>query len=326
MKVKRSMMLLLVVMSLFLITGCGSNMMEFAADDSSDEACQYEVTQNLNDGNWDDVTGESCATAMQKGAAYFGAAGYDIADIIARMNEANDSVSDNDTDTYLNDLVGIVTRSTLDNINNAILQYSLVPAGPNKADADFYRDVFLKPVKSLANLKMIMDSNGNGLDSSCDKNNNGKADEIDAASCAFEYAALASCADTDVTPTPPVAVTLPATYSGTYTGLEITITGAGADCASNKYYKLLYDTNSKVALTTSEDCTDGGKPWNCPYEENNAAVDSVAVLDQALTDADLALIGALGSTAEDAIEELRNDACGGDTCTSAEIAAYLLTL
>ncbi len=320
MKVKRSMMLLLVVMSLFLITGCGSNMMEFAADDSSNEACLYEVSDDLNNSEWQDVLDSDCASHMQKGAAYFGAAGYDIADIIARMSDANDSA--NDTDTYLNDLVGIVTRSTLDNINNAILQYGLVPAGPNKADADFYRDVFLRPVKSLANLKMIMDTGTAGLDYNCDNNNNNEADEIDAAACAYLYAASEACA-AGVVPTAPVAVTLPNTYTGTYTGLEITIAGSDPDCETSKYYKLLYDTNTKVAVTTSEVCTD---PWMCPYEDNGEYVDSVVVLDEALTAANSALTEALDSTAQDAIEELRNDVCGGDTCTSEDIAAYLLTL
>ncbi len=333
MKVKNLVMFLVLAVSLLLVAGCGTNMLEFAADEDSTEACEYKASKDLNDGEWQDVIDSSCAGPMQKGAAYFGLAGYDTTDIIDRMLEANDETGD-EIEVYLNNLVGVVSTATLTNLKASLAQYQAVAAGDsNKEDADFYVDIFINPMIGLSTLKGIVDPDGNGIDSDCDNNANGTPDEVDAASCSLiraTGAANSGCsAISGTTITSEVASLTFVDYDATYTGLNIQIAGSDPDCTTSTYKNLL--SGGMVAVTTSDDCagSDGGT-WNCPFESGGAAIDLVDELANILNDADStvgALVGSDDSEVDDAIEELRSDICGTDgVCTNQEVSDYLQTL
>jgi len=337
MKIRSLMLFLLCAVALVMTTGCGDNLLESTADKDSDEACEYQVSRDLNEGEWNDVINadSDCASSMQKAAAYFGRAGYDIADIIARMSEANEEEDDNDAETYLDTLVGTVSKSKLDDLNSAVVQYSDVDEGDDDYDdAQFYIKMFIRPVLSFSSLKGVFDSTGTGIEYGCDVNNNGTPDDVDAASCAIIYSVIPNCEDsiTGAAVTPTAGLTFTG-YENTYTGLQVVISGSGPSegChESNTYYRLLDDSQASVT-TTSDDCTVNSVPWNCPYEDADGEnIDVVAAFENGLSSAEEALEELIGDEGESELDEsitgLREEACGGDGCTSQEISDYIQNL
>ena len=162
---------------------------------------------------------------MQKGAAYFGKAGYDVKDVINRFSEAKTTT--NDLDMYMNALTGKVTENTLTNFDSAKTQYStILSTSTQYKDARFYISL-VEAVKSLSLIKIVADSTGLGsLMSECDKNANGVPDDADATACALQTSTGTLCS-TGVTTTADVSPLTFATKTGTYRGLDITVTGTG---------------------------------------------------------------------------------------------------
>ena len=323
---KKRLFQLLSLCLLFFLYSCGENAFKALSDESSQEACRYETTKNLDSGNWDAVINSSCADSMQKGAAYFGRAGFDIKDVINRLSEAKDE--ENDLDIYLKALVPKVTEDTLADLSNAKNEYSKIPEDNyHYKDAQFYISL-VETSYSLSLMKIVIDSDGDGaISSTCDINGNGVPDDADAVSCALMASAGEDCGNwASYTATGDITFE---EKNGTYRGLIITISGSPSETCPKEYKKLLYKDNGNywLATTTSETCrASDDKDWPCPVEMNNNPLDFVTAIDESLDKAIEFLNKALPGLDEDvtqAIREIRDKACGGNRCTSQEIADYI---
>lgn len=321
---------LLTPVLIFALAGCG-------ADTSSNEACRYETTMNLDKGNYDAVLASSCAESMQKGAAYLGKAGYDVKDVINRFSTTSStSGTQTDLNVYMNSLTGKVTEATLTNLDNSKTQYAAIPASSAYyKDSQFYISV-VDAVKGLSLLKIVTDSAGIGNISSCDINTNTVFDEGDAAACALTVGSGAGGACTGVsgaayTATQDITIT---GKSGTYRGVTVTLSGTATASCPATYKKLLYKSGSNYFMATTESgtsCTDGTNSWPCPIEQSGAPLDLVTTLQTSVNSAVTSMGNALptGATSADvqkSINEIQTQACGTDNvCTSAEVATYLQT-
>lgn len=331
----------LCLLSAAFIAGCGENIVEGLADKSSDEACRYETTQNLDKGNYDAVLTSSCADSMQKGAAYFGKAGYDIKDVINRFSEAEDE--EDDLNLYMTALTKTVTDNTLTNLDSAKTEYDTVQSTSESfQDAQFYVSL-VNAVKSLSLIKLVIDADGDGALSSCDINLNTVPDEADTTSCALLASGSPNPTSGNCTLSVSNGTTYTATYiassditfpdkAGTYRGLIITIPGTATVACSDEYKQILYkgsDNNYWVATTSGSCQASDSQEWPCPLEQNDQPLDLVSAIDESISDAIESIGYALpGSTTDvqQSIQDIRTEACGGDVCTSSEISAYLQTL
>jgi hypothetical protein len=345
-------------LTVYALLVAGISLLFFGCSDkNSEEACQHQVTMDLDTGNYDAVLASGCAGAMQKGAAYFGKAGYDVKDVVNRFSEANDTGgSESDLNIYMTALISEVSDTTLTNLDSAKIEYSNIPAtSENYQDAQFYTSL-VDAMKSLSLMKSIVDGDGDGeLNSSCDQNANHKADEIDAASCSLLVSAGQTCSTLDSGGSVTVAQDVPdlafAGKSGTYRGLVVIVSGSGpsSTCpSSNEHKKLLFLQGSQwaAATTTGETCPDTSSnnsgAWPCPLEINNVPVDLVSAVDGALTSSIEALRTSLTTTTTTDVEQSINDIKSNNCCTapevwdpnnpascacsSSELAAYLQTI
>lgn len=342
--------IMLSLLALAIIAGCGGNVIEGVADKGTDDSCRYETTQNLDKGNYDAVLASSCADSMHKGAAYFGKAGYDIKDVINRFSEAEDE--ENDLNLYMTALTKIVTDNTLTNLDSAKTEYGTIQsASENYKDAQFYLSL-VNAVKSLSLIKLVIDDDGNGqLNTTCDKNSNSVPDEVDATSCALLISAGQPCSSiSGATVTGNVSPISIQDKSGAYKGLTITVAGAGTGTTcladENEYKRLLFQSGLQwvAATTTSEICLESppvpGREWPCPLEQNNVPLDLVVVIDESITSAIDSVGKALPGVTTDvqtSINDIKAQNCCKDagenplnvstcTCSSPEISAYLQTL
>jgi hypothetical protein len=333
---KKAFNLLSLCLLAVLFYSCGSNAFKGIADDSSQEACRYEVTKNLDSGNWDAVLNSSCADSMQKGAAYFGRAGFDIKDVINRLSEASEE--EKDLNIYLKALVPKVTEQTLNDLSMAKNEYGKVPQeDPHYKDAQFYISL-VDTSNSLSLMKIVIDSDGDGAISNCDINGNGVPDDADATACALmasvgfnENSNLIQSCGTYATASIEGQDIYFGGENGTYRGMKVNITGSPTSECPASYDKLLYkDENGKYwVATTSGTCTASDDyNWPCPIEQNGNPLDLVSAIDQSITSAINFLGNALPSGVQEdvtqAIKEIRQNACGEDnTCTSQEISDYI---
>jgi hypothetical protein len=300
------------------------------------------------------VLASSCADAMQKGAAYFGRAGFDVVNVINTMSETSggptSTTGPSNLNIYMNSLIGKVTESSLSDLNRSKTAYSAV-----LSDSGSYKDAqfsigIVDTVKSLSILKTVFDSTGTGaIAATCDRNANNKPDTIDSSSCAFlisSGATITSCASnmTLTVDVPNMIITnLSTTVTGTYRGLIFQVDGAGtnvAGCRSpNQYKQLLYWSTAASAwapvavIAGTDSCVGnpGGATWPCPIIQNNGPLDLVSAIDSSLNNAVSSLNAALSSgttTTSDvqtAVQNLLDQACPSGTCTSTDIANYLQT-
>jgi hypothetical protein len=272
---------------------------------------------NLDKGNYDAVLASSCADAMQKGAAYFGKAGFDIKDVINRFSETG-STGNNTTSTqsdftiYMTALVGKVDQNTLTDMDNSRTAYNSIPAiSGSYKDAQFYVSL-VDALRGLSLLKIVLDVNGDGtLNTTCDKNDNKKPDGLDAMACALLIGAgqpISKCTPsgsvTVVTDSKNITITNPSDPSkiydsspNTYRGLVTLVTGAGTNtttCPNPNEYKHLLKTSGTTTLwaviTTASGpaaCRDaGGKTWPCPIlDANGQPIEIVSAIDSSLNSA-----------------------------------------
>lgn len=329
--------LLLSVPLLFI--SCGDNALNFLAKEDSDEACRYQTSRDLDEGRYDVVLQSACADDMQKGASWFGKAGYDITSVIKRFSEASGSKETSGTDPlniYMSSLVGNVTNDMLTNLRESKAQYAKVNSGDytdnQKKDAHFYV-ALVDAVKSLSILKSVIGATGL---SSCDINNNGTPDDADAVSCALFTAASQSCAVINASVASSVDPLALTGYSQNYKGIKVQInnlggkgstdaTCTGAETAFKK--KLIY--SGRVVTTGSTLCDgDDGKQWPCPLlGADGQPLGLVGAIQESLTSSSDSLARALGASDNDvakAINEINSGACGTDqVCDEAEIAKYI---
>ena len=326
-----------------ILAGCGENAFNSIADESSTEACKYETSKALDEGNYDQVLASSCAHTMDRAAAYVGKAGYDVNDIIENMTDSNDSNSKGDSlDIYMNSLIDTVSNESLENLYLARDEFGKVPASdPHYDDAQFTSVVFVNSLIALSNIKGVMGGTTLPEDTStCDLNLNGKPDMADAAACAFYIASGSNnCTAVEASFLGPTTGIQFDDRFGIYNGYTISIDDNNGDTSAENCQsiekKLFYGINNTVALTTSDKCigTDDSNTtdtWPCPFEDGDAPVDVVTVFQEILESSGDLLEEILADSGSDEIEvsealdELLLDACGADSiCTSQEIAIYL---
>lgn len=337
---KLKMYVLLAASFSLLFSGCSKK--------NSDEACQHETTMNLDSGNYDAVLASGCADAMQRGAAYFGKAGFGVTNVVNRFIQtgvsSGQTTTKPDLTVYMTDLVGKVDEGSLSNLDNSTTQYNSIPAASDSyKDAQF--DVSLvEIIKSLSLMKLIVSDINGTLDISCDINTNTVADGADAASCALVAASRIStgitttCNDNTIyAPATPVDINFSG-KSGTYSGLVITLQGTATTICPNQFKKLLYKDASTgeywaVAISPDLQCTGSdGNIWPCPIEQNGKPLDLISAIDGSMNSAVSSLNSALTSTGASAtdvqksIQDIQTQACPSGTCSSTDIANYLLTI
>jgi hypothetical protein len=304
---------------------------------SSDEACIHSVTMNLDSGNYTAVLSSSCANDMQKGAAYFGLAGFDIHDIIDNLSKTGTTsgstgTTATDLNVYMTSLVADASSTALTYMDYAVDAYSNVTTTSttgsytvdNYKDAQFYISL-VDAVKSLTLIRLvvpnILDANGN-LNTSCDQNANGVPDDADATACALIASTVISspspttlsCTGATYARSTPVDITLtdPSNQPvpGTYSGLIITMVGSGtisgctttgANPSPTSYARLLYKTTTGeylVATTSNDICTGSdGNSWPCPIVQNNQPLDFVTAVNDSLNSSVSSLNSSLTSSA-----------------------------
>ncbi len=325
-----------------LLAACFSLLFLGCSKKSSDEACQHETSMNLDHGNFDAVLSSGCADAMQRGAAWFGKAGFDIANVINRFSETSNNNSNNNAATttsdltvYMTALIGNIDENTLTFIDNSRTEYNSVTAA-----ADMYRDAkfyvsLVDMIKGLVLMKMVIPNlvNDNGtLNKSCDKNNNQVPDEADATACALNAASNISlattltCTGASYSPPAPVDITLTdpsgQLVSGMYSGLIISIATSTTDpsspaCTTTSYKRLLYKNESTnkywVATTKSTLCTNAAnsnEKWPCPLVGPN--LDLVASIDTSINNSVSSLSTAITTTTSDvatSMYDIKTQAC-----------------
>ena len=316
-----------------VLAGCGDNAFDSVADEDSEEACKYAVSQALDEGHYDQVLASSCAHSMDQAAAYVGRAGYDVNDVIGSMIEANSSAAGDSINVYMNSLVDTVSQDSMENLYLARDSYDLVPVTDlYYEDARFNNVVLVNSLIAIMNIKGVMGGTTLPDTSTCDRNSNGTPDKADAAGCVFYIAAgIGSCTAQDATYTGPVNNIQFTGLSAIYNGYTITIDDNGGpatapDCLASEK-KLL--SGGVVAATTSDTCTDlnnANDTWPCPFEDAGAPVDVVSVFEEIMESSE-DLLGSDDTEVSEAVKDMRTDACGADgACTSQEIADYLQNL
>ena len=333
---------------LLLLAGC--------SDKNSPESCKFQTTQDLDKGNYDAVLSSPCADAMQKGAAWFGKAGFDIKDVLNRFIDANDpNISQSDLNLYMTALVGNVRTSTLTYLDNAKTHYEAIPATSEQYKAAQFLSSIVNAMKGLSLIKIVIpDLTANGqLNMSCDRNSNGVPDDADATACSLIAAqnistgSTTTCSGALYTRSTPTDITLSTATSsipGVYSGLTITIinsVGTTTTCAQTQpYARTLYKktaTEYRVATTTPDLCTGSDtNQWPCPI--TGANMDLVTAIDNSINDSISALntsITATNSDVQQAISDIKSQACTSScslvcpapatcpqSCESSELTGY----
>jgi hypothetical protein len=318
------LVLLLIAACLTFLTGCGDNAFSVFSNEDTEEACIHEVSSDLDQGKYPEVLESTCANHMDRGAAYFGLAGYGLMDVAEKIIDASDATTDEDAfNVYMSNLIVGSSKSTFSNIDNAKSEYLKVSAeSEHYKDAQFYIDELIGPVKGMTVIKGLLDPDGDGTISDCDVNGNITIDEADAVSCAELIASGSANCNALGTGINSVKTSTNIQFSSSaniYTGLTVTINGTNTTpvCSSPKGYKKLiyeaHDPDVHVA-TTSEQCADlnGSGTWPCPYEVNGQPVSVVAVINETLVDTDVL------------DEDLYTEICGTDgACDSNDISNYI---
>ncbi len=342
------------------LAACVSLILMGCSNKNSAEACRHQVTMNLDTGNYDAVLGAACSDSMQKGAANFGKAGFDIKNVVNRLIDAgitSSQTATSDLSIYMNSLIGTVTPASLAYIDQSKTEYDIVCDNTPTTeaawkDANFYESV-VDSIKALSLLKTVVDSDGLGKMSACDMNGNNVPDEADATSCALvassrmQGTTTVTCRGATYSPLAPVEINSLKDGNGnimpgTFSGLVITIDGNPKAGCPASYRKLLFkDSNGSfwAATTGAEVCTDANNnQWPCPLA--GSSLDLVASIDQSLTSAQNSLGNALSGTGstdvQKALQDIKGQACCGCTsspcapcsssCTSLDIAEYLQTI
>ncbi|HTF99420.1 MAG TPA: hypothetical protein VK654_02390 [Nitrospirota bacterium] len=325
------------------LLACAALFLFGCSNKNSKEACTHQVTMDLDAGHYDSVLASSCSDSLQRGAAYFGRAGFDTTNVVNVFIQTGASSGGTSTQAdltvYLTSLVSTVTETTLSDLDRAEAEYSSIPAMLDSyQDAQFYLSLACM-VKGLSLLKILSADAAGALDTTCDINNDSIADGADASSCALIAASNIStgtsavCSNATYSPASPADITFPG-KTGTYSGLVVTLQGTGTTACPSQFKKLLYRDGSGhywVAVATPDIvCTDNnGAAWPCPVEENGQPVDFVAsvgsMLDASIAALQLSLI-TVTSDVQTSLEQIKNEACPSGTCTSIEIAQYLHTV
>lgn len=331
-------------LTMYVLLAAGFSLLFLACSKkNSDEACLHETSMNLDTGNYDAVLSSGCADAMQKGAAWFGKAGFDTKVVIDRFiqtgTSTNQSGGTTSLTTYMTDLVGTVSDSSLSNLDSSTAEYSSIPStSESYKDAQFNISL-VNAIKTLSLIKLVVSDITGTLNTSCDINTDNITDSAEAESCALiasnniNTGATTSCGhNTTYATSTPADITI-TNRSGHYSGLFITLTGAAVPPCPSQYKKLLYkDASGKyfaAATSDTQQCSGSDLgTWPCPIEQNGVPLDLVAAIDTSLTTMSGALNSSLttSSNVQQSISDIKVQACPTGTCTSTSIADYLQTI
>lgn len=319
-----------------LIYSCGGNgnLFEPMADKNSTESCKVSVSQNLDKGNYDAVISSPCASDMDKGAAYLGKAGFDIKNVIDRLVDGSKS-KDSAIDIYIKAMVPEVKPETLDFLDMAESHYSKV----QNVDGNFYLSI-TQTLKTLTLIKSVITFSGTGdksgeLKESCDLNNNGIPDDVDATACALEIAGntsiSTSCSITGLVIQDKGNIQIGGqNYRGVVFKFKFNI--YSSSCPT-EYKKVYYQEGGYYyVVTTSGECKDSnGNLWPCPVRNENNK-DFVGVIyrsiDSMVENIQLA-IPSQKSDIKDSIDKIRDEIISGcenpedRQCISKKISDYI---
>jgi len=353
--------------SLAVLTLCitGILFVNCSSNKSSDEACRFQTTMDLDRGNYDAVLASPCVSSMQIGAAWFGKAGFDMKDVINRFSDTGSNTNPNDLYVFMTSLVGTVDANTFTSFDNAKTAYTLVtgstPSTSNEyKDARFYESL-IDAVKGLSIIKIAIQDPAGILDTTCDLNGNSISDQVDATTCALltSMSSTETCSSlslaslTTVTNITITKLASGVTYSNTFTAMIITTGTVTGTCG--QYTKLLYDdpfspTGLSVATTTEDRCdgtpasSDPDTKWPCPIDNAqylNFVTALDASLDASITGMSDSLFSGATVTTTDvqrSINDVKSQHCctfpevwdpadpGSCACSSSELAAYLQTM
>jgi len=121
----------LLAASLMLLTGCGSNMLEFAADKNSDAATREAAQILIDRGDYNaalalltarcpNLTCASADDAQQLAAAYMGAAGLDVLDLVKQSDQDSGSSAQGTDFTTISGLLPAITADNFTKIDSAV--------------------------------------------------------------------------------------------------------------------------------------------------------------------------------------------------------------
>jgi len=121
----------MLVAALVLLTGCGSNLLEFAADKNSDAATREAAQILIDSGDYDAAIALlaskcpnlSCASdddAQQLAAAYMGAAGLDVLDLVKQADKNSGSSAQGTDFTTVSELLPAITAANFTKIDSAV--------------------------------------------------------------------------------------------------------------------------------------------------------------------------------------------------------------
>jgi len=336
--------------SALLLVNCSSNK-------SSDEACRFQTTMDLDHGNYDAVLASPCANDMQKGAAYFGKAGFDVKEVINNFSISSTSTStQSDLSVYMTTLVTSATETTYNYLDDAIVSYLSITTASGNYTVDNYKDAqfyisLVEAVKGLTLINLVIPNilaPDGTLNTACDNNHNGVPDDADATACALVVASSISlgtstvCSNATYSRSPDIQLL---SSAGTptpsiYSGLTITVTpvsgGTTTGCTpsgNTAYKRLLYqevlDTSHYWSATTTSDlCAfNDGNQWPCPIVQDGLPLDLVTAIGDSLDSAIASMVSSgTGTTdVQTAIQDIKDQACPTGTCTSSDIANYIQT-
>ncbi len=317
-----------VCLMLALATGC--------SDKNSPDACQYEVTMNLDAGNYDAVLQSSCATTMQRAAAYFGKAGFTVTSMINTLVTAQTTSANTALRQYMTSMTGKVTDQTLSSLDSSHTLFNSIPPTSELYQSAQFDLSIVDAIKAMSLIKTVIDLNGLGTLSSCDINGNSKPDDADAMVCSLLVSGTTLTGGACPLVTSATYTTKDIIFTsvaGSYKGLTTTVTGTAttSSCTSPADYKKVLYLNTSAsryyAATTSGMCPIvGGEMWPCPVMSQ---IDLVAALDNSISSSITALSTAISGTSAtevvQALQDIKIQACGSltSTCTSTTIANYL---
>ena len=147
----------LCLISCLLLYGCGDNMFESVADDSSDEAKQVEISKALDNGEYQTVINalegqttyagfSADETAINLAAAYVGVAGFDIPTLVNDfLNSKSDDPSVVDEDSFETLMSSVALKLTanasgvISNLDNASTTYGRLTTSNDCATPDLTR-------------------------------------------------------------------------------------------------------------------------------------------------------------------------------------------
>ncbi|WP_457624624.1 hypothetical protein [Persephonella sp.] len=351
----------------FLLSGvflfsCGGYDSIGLSDDSSSEACVYDVVNALDDGNYDyviqklssDITCSGGFTVdegkMNLAAAYVGKAGFSIPDLV---NDILKTQTDIDFNNYQYDkfIEVLSTKANISNIqmlHQASSLYREIIADCNvqdltdiQKDACFYRGL-VEAAKSSVSLAYSLENVIAWLNpEACeDLNNNSIGDNGDMEACALEYAINDSCTIPGVSLTQLGFVTFE--DGTTYESIKLVVSSSSPECSNNESYKLIYrDQLYGTVVLTEGYCNVNREPCDnpdgitcvpCPAKDVNGNPYTIeeTVLNAIESAANLIteVVGNTNTDVKDAVDDFRSEVCAAadndpTTCTTEDLVQYL---